>query len=214
MDLEADLGIDTVKQAEVIAAIREAYGIERDDGLKLRDYPTLKSVVGFVIERAPQALEEAAAAVAVHPSPRRSPPPSRAAPAPPPPAAAANAAEDAITQRVMELVAEQTGYPTDLLDPELDLEADLGIDTVKQAEVFAAIREAYSIERDDSMKLRDYPTLKSVVGFVRDRAPRRSRLRLSRLLRWRCRPLRRRSPRPSCCRARLPRRRPRPLPRR
>src|SRR4029453_11074376 len=69
------------------------------------------------------------------------------------------------------IVAEQTGYPEDLLDLDLDLEADLGIDTVKQAEGFATIREAYGIERDDSLKLRDYPTLNHVVGFVRERTP-------------------------------------------
>ena len=50
--MEADLGIDTVKQAEVFGAIRESFGIERDDRLKLRDYPTLGHVVGFVRERA------------------------------------------------------------------------------------------------------------------------------------------------------------------
>ena len=60
---------------------------------------------------------------------------------------------------MLAVVAEQTGYPSDLLDMDLDLEADLGIDTVKQAEVFASIRETYGIERDDSLKLRDYPTL-------------------------------------------------------
>ena len=32
-----------------------------------------------------------------------------------------------------------------MLDLDLDLEADLGIDTVKQAETFAAIREAFDI---------------------------------------------------------------------
>ena len=37
--------------------------------------------------------------------------------------------------------------------------------------MFATIRETYGIERDDSLKLRDYPTLNHVVGFVRDRAP-------------------------------------------
>ena len=42
---------------------------------------------------------------------------------------------------MLAVVAEQTGYPTELLDMDLDLEADLGIDTVKQAEVFASIRE-------------------------------------------------------------------------
>ncbi len=71
---------------------------------------------------------------------------------------------------MLAVVAEQTGYPTDLLDMDLDLEADLGIDTVKQAEVFASIRETYGIERDDALKLRDYPTLNHVVGFVRERA--------------------------------------------
>ncbi len=35
--------------------------------------------------------------------------------------------------------------------------------------MFASIREAYGIERDDSLKLRDYPTLAHVVGFVHDR---------------------------------------------
>jgi hypothetical protein len=43
-----------------------------------------------------------------------------------------------------------TGYPADLLDPDLDLEADLGVDTVKQAEVFAAVREHYQVERDET----------------------------------------------------------------
>ena len=75
-----------------------------------------------------------------------------------------------VAARVLEVVAEQTGYPTELLDMDLDLEADLGIDTVKQAEVFATIRETYGIERDDALKLRDYPTLNHVVAFVNERS--------------------------------------------
>jgi NAD(P)-dependent dehydrogenase (short-subunit alcohol dehydrogenase family) len=53
---------------------------------------------------------------------------------------------------------------------DLDLEADLGIDTVKQAEMFAAVRAAYNIPRDETIKLRDFPTLASVIKFARDRA--------------------------------------------
>jgi acyl transferase domain-containing protein/NAD(P)-dependent dehydrogenase (short-subunit alcohol dehydrogenase family)/acyl carrier protein len=93
-------------------------------------------------------------------------PPEPAAPAPEP----AASGTEGIEERVLSIVAEQTGYPSDLLAMDLDLEADLGIDTVKQAEVFATIREAYGIERDDSLKLRDYPTLNHVVGFVRERS--------------------------------------------
>ena len=80
--------------------------------------------------------------------------------------------DEDLAARVVALVAEQTGYPPELLDLDLDLEADLGIDTVKQAELFAQVRETYGIERDDSLKLRDYPTLNHVIGFVRDRTPR------------------------------------------
>jgi len=36
------------------------------------------------------------------------------------------------------------------------LEADLGIDTVKQAELFAAIREHYDIPRKENLSLKDY----------------------------------------------------------
>ncbi|HUJ27035.1 MAG TPA: SDR family NAD(P)-dependent oxidoreductase, partial [Myxococcales bacterium] len=58
----------------------------------------------------------------------------------------------------------------EMLDLDLDLEADLGVDTVKQAETFAAVREAYGIARDAQLKLRDFPTIRHVIQFVRDRA--------------------------------------------
>jgi NAD(P)-dependent dehydrogenase (short-subunit alcohol dehydrogenase family) len=57
-----------------------------------------------------------------------------------------------------------------MLDLDLDLEADLGVDTVKQAELFATVREAYGIARDDNVKLRDFPTLAHVIRFVMERA--------------------------------------------
>ena len=69
------------------------------------------------------------------------------------------------------VVAEKTGYPKDMLELDLDLEADLGIDTVKQAETFAAIRETFDIPVQDGLNLRDYPTLSSVVGFVQQMRP-------------------------------------------
>ena len=69
----------------------------------------------------------------------------------------------------MQIVSEMTGYPAELLDLDLDLEADLGVDTVKQAEVFAAVRERFGIPRDENLRLRDFPTLAHVIGFARDR---------------------------------------------
>jgi acyl transferase domain-containing protein/NAD(P)-dependent dehydrogenase (short-subunit alcohol dehydrogenase family)/acyl carrier protein len=162
LDLEADLGIDTVKQAEVFAAIREAYGIPRDDKLRLRDFPTLAHVIQFVYDRRPD-LKAAATAEAA---------PARSAVerTPPAPAAAPAAAAPDLEGRILALVVEKTGYPKDMLDLELDLEADLGIDTVKQAEIFASIREMFDIPRDPNLKLRDFPTLAHVIQFARERA--------------------------------------------
>jgi acyl transferase domain-containing protein/acyl carrier protein len=164
LDLEADLGVDTVKQAEVFAAIREAYGIVRDDKIKLRDFPTLAHVIRFVYERRPE-LAPAAAAIKIKEEVKASAPPSAIA------ATTTAAADDAVKERILALVVEKTGYPKDMLDLDLDLEADLGVDTVKQAEMFAAIREIYTIPRDPNLKLRDFPTLKHVMQFVYDRRP-------------------------------------------
>ena len=162
LDLEADLGVDTVKQAETFAAVREAYGIERQENLKLRDFPTLRSVVRvrLRVPAGPEAGRVAGRGCAARPragsggsaSGRRGAAPARLA--------------DPVVQKVLAVVAEKTGYPQDMLELDLDLEADLGVDTVKQAETFAAVREAYGIERQENLKLRDFPTLRSVVGFV------------------------------------------------
>jgi acyl transferase domain-containing protein/NAD(P)-dependent dehydrogenase (short-subunit alcohol dehydrogenase family) len=78
---------------------------------------------------------------------------------------------DIVKGRILAIVAEKTGYPTDMLDLDLDLEADLGVDTVKQAETFAAIRGEFDIPRRDDLKLRDYPTLNHVIAFVYEMRP-------------------------------------------
>ncbi len=101
-------------------------------------------------------------------------PEAPAAPVPAPaapeaPAAPSTPTADPLTAQVVGIVSEMTGYPPELLDVDLDLEADLGVDTVKQAEVFAAVREQFGVERDENLQLRDFPTLTHVIGWVRDK---------------------------------------------
>ena len=185
-----------MKQAEIFAVIRETYDIHRDESLKLRDFPTINHVIGFVMDRAkapagaaPNGTVEQLPApelvAAVEQPETKTPAKTRtkakSAPEPTAPKVVAPEPEpvapdgagldrEVIRQAVLDLVAEKTGYPQDMLDPELDMEADLGVDTVKQAEIFAVIRETYDIHRDESLKLRDFPTINHVIGFVMDRA--------------------------------------------
>ena len=171
LDLEADLGVDTVKQAEMFAAIREIYNIPRDENRKLRDYPTLAHVIRFVFEKRPDLA--AAPAAAKEEVELTTPTTSLVVAEKRAPSSDINTSghADAVKERILALVVEKTGYPKDMLDLDLDLEADLGVDTVKQAEMFAAIREIYSIPRDENRKLRDYPTLAHVIRFVFEKRP-------------------------------------------
>ena len=113
--------------------------------MQLREFPTLAHVVGFVRDRAPALLAVDTPAAPVS-EPITVEEPEQAATDQS--TAPAGDEDSSIRVRVLEIVADMTGYPSDMLDLELDLEADLGIDTVKQAEIFASLRESYGIPRD------------------------------------------------------------------
>ncbi|MBI4944641.1 MAG: SDR family NAD(P)-dependent oxidoreductase [Actinobacteria bacterium] len=151
--------MDTVKQAEVFAGVREHFGVERDAALQLRDFPTLAHVVGWVRSKT------GIAAPTVEPVAE----PVTGPVAEPVAAQVTEPAGDPVLHAVVGIVAEMTGYPPELLDADLDLEADLGVDPVKQAEVFAQVRVHFGVERDAALQLRDFPTLAHVVGWVRSK---------------------------------------------
>ena len=41
------------------------------------------------------------------------------------------------------MVAEKTGYPTEMLELDMELEADLGIDSIKRVEILSAMQEKH-----------------------------------------------------------------------
>ena len=71
-----------------------------------------------------------------------------------------------IEQYLIDAICEQTGYPPDIVEMDADLEADLGIDTVKQAQVLGKVRDRFSLKADDTLSLRDFPTLSHILDYV------------------------------------------------
>jgi acyl transferase domain-containing protein/NAD(P)H-dependent flavin oxidoreductase YrpB (nitropropane dioxygenase family)/NAD(P)-dependent dehydrogenase (short-subunit alcohol dehydrogenase family) len=59
-----------------------------------------------------------------------------------PPAPPATAGREEIARRLLELVGERTGYPPEMLDLEVDMEADLGIDSIKRVEILGVMQKA------------------------------------------------------------------------
>ncbi|WP_043509864.1 type I polyketide synthase [Actinoalloteichus caeruleus] len=50
---------------------------------------------------------------------------------------------DEVRRVLVEVVAERTGYPVEMVDPSMDVEADLGVDSIKRVEVVGALRERW-----------------------------------------------------------------------
>jgi len=61
-------------------------------------------------------------------------------------AAPAGASAAVWTQRLTDKLVEATGYPADMLEPQLDLEADLGIDSVQRAEIWASLLTEHGMD--------------------------------------------------------------------
>lgn len=50
---------------------------------------------------------------------------------------------DEALDTVLTVVADETGYPVDALDPDSDLETDLGVDSIKRVQIQSRLREAF-----------------------------------------------------------------------
>ena len=170
LDMEADLGIDTVKQAELFAAMREMYNLPQAEGIQLKDYPTIRHCINYALSAASDNNAAPAQASTPVATPAVAPVQTVTAPVQTAPAVSAAPAkkldEATVTEEIVNLISEKTGYPKDMLELDLDMEADLGIDTVKQAELFAAMREMYNLPQAEGIQLKDYPTIRHCINYA------------------------------------------------
>jgi NAD(P)-dependent dehydrogenase (short-subunit alcohol dehydrogenase family)/acyl carrier protein len=151
MELEADLGVDTVKQATILGTLAEGFGLEFQN-VFLSDYPTLRGLVGLLSSKAGAvAASRPANEVAATPARESAPP---------------QAELDSVTAIVREIVADVTGYRLAMVEPSMELEADLGVDTVKQATILARLAERFGItDEPDSFRISEFPTVGHLAAF-------------------------------------------------
>ena len=125
MDIEADLGIDSIKRVEIIAAIEEKMpGLPSVKPDQMGGLRTLRQIVDFMSPSGEVASADAAFVLAPVPQPASTP-------------VAAGRIDFAGT--LLEVVAQLTGYPREMLNLDMDLEADLGIDSIKRVEILAGV---------------------------------------------------------------------------
>ncbi len=74
---------------------------------------------------------------------------------------------DAVAAALLQAVAEKTGYPAEMLNLDMGMDADLGIDSIKRVEILSALQEripGLPPVRPDRMG--SFRTLRDVVGFL------------------------------------------------
>ena len=162
MDMEAELGIDSIKRVEIMSAIQErlpeAPVVQPDQLGKLR---TLNQILE-VITPATAALQQPPLPTAVG-----SQPPQSLRDSSPASGGASSINADKLKSTLIEVVSEKTGYPADMLNLDMDMEAELGIDSIKRVEIMSAIQErlpeAPVVQPDQLGKLR---TLNQILEVI------------------------------------------------
>ena len=67
----------------------------------------------------------------------------------------------------MQIVAEKTGYPTEMLNLGMGLDADLGIDSIKRVEIMSALQtELPDAPEIKPEQLGSLQTLQEIVSFL------------------------------------------------
>ncbi len=128
MSLDADLGIDSIKRVEILSALQERLpGAPIIGPEQLGSLQTLGEIAAFLgagsTVGAPLAATQTFNAIQ----------------------GAANSApteqNSNVTTILLAVVSEKTGYPQEMLDPGMSLDADLGIDSIKRVEILSTLQE-------------------------------------------------------------------------
>jgi acyl transferase domain-containing protein/NADP-dependent 3-hydroxy acid dehydrogenase YdfG len=160
MDLEAELGVDSIKQVEILAALRErAPSLPEVDPSRLATLRSIAAIAAFLGDAPPATPAPAPMSVPAPASSAEAKPAALASPAP--------SAGPGASALLRAIVAEKTGYPEDLLADHMDLEAELGVDSIKQVEILAALRErAPNLPEVDPSRLATLRSIAAIAAFL------------------------------------------------
>lgn len=171
MDMEADLSIDSIKRMEIIGELRTQMGgfnaggksdesaVEQLAGIK-----TLNGLLEWIANNVDDAQAETGGISLQHAIEK----PTNNTPA------SQSWTENDIRSTILLTVSEKTGYPQEMLGMDLDLEADLSIDSIKRMEILGELRVkigglAQSEEKTEA--LAGIKTLNGLVNWISGNIP-------------------------------------------
>jgi acyl transferase domain-containing protein/NAD(P)-dependent dehydrogenase (short-subunit alcohol dehydrogenase family) len=116
MSMDADLGIDSIKRVEILSALQE----------RLPGSPVIGpeqlgvlNTLGQIADYLNQGQESGVKGQEI----------------------GSTSLAPAVTDTLLAVVSEKTGYPTEMLELSMSMDADLGIDSIKRVEILSALQE-------------------------------------------------------------------------
>ena len=179
-DLEADLGIDSIKVAQMMGELNEHFGLNVSS-LRSKtsdDFKTLRMIVETVLAAGVtgvaadvKGLGTDAAASMTQSSPtieRSIEQPTNTFIAPARIGSSGNRSPQALQKFLVDFVVEQTGYPEDIVELDSDLEADLGIDSIKIAQMLGELKEHFDLDVSDFgvKSMDEFKTLRAIINKI------------------------------------------------
>ena len=121
MALDADLGIDSIKRVEILSVLQER--LPEAPAVKPEHLGTLQTLRQIVAHLGAGAIQATAATSA-------------------PPTVVNSAPSKGRAQQVLlDVISDRTGYPVEMLELDMALDADLGIDSIKRVEILSVLQE-------------------------------------------------------------------------
>ena len=162
MDMEADLGIYSIKRVEILGSLQDqAPDLPEIDPDALAELRTLSQIIAYMDaanEGSDASDKELQNKVLVVDD--RNIEPVTASEVTIPDSSVLNTA-------LLNIVSDKTGYPAEMLELDMDMEADLGIDSIKRVEILGALQDQYPELPDfDADALSDLRTLQQIIEYI------------------------------------------------
>ncbi|MBQ61044.1 MAG: hypothetical protein CMQ19_03105 [Gammaproteobacteria bacterium] len=146
MELESGLGIDSIKRVEILSSLQEQLPhLGEMDTAELAELNTLGEIISLA----------------------GAPTPASTAPSPAVADSSASGSSIDFESLLLEVVAEKTGYPKEMLTLDMELESGLGIDSIKRVEILSSLQEQVpQLGEMDTAELAELNTLGEIIDFA------------------------------------------------
>ena len=164
-DMEADLGIDSIKRVEIMGAMRAQFpDLPMADPEAFAEMRTLGQIIQYMSPKPGEAANSPTPAATGLVEELQVPPVQD------PATLEATVTEydiETLKTSLLNIVSEKTGYPVEMLDLSLDLDADLGIDSIKRVEIMGALRTSFpNLPKADPETFAEARTLGKIIDYL------------------------------------------------